>query len=146
MKLLANLGDIDFATYGGTLVFDDSTMHVIETDKMGRAVVYRFGIDKCTLVNGIVSDNRFHPECAAWFAKSEAERSARPQDSTYLSNVANFGGVALVEIQQWLCSEDIIERAMAYNLIGLYHGFVKFDQYPETYTRTQLAALYEKIL
>src|SRR4051812_44552948 len=105
-KLLGNLGDVNFIDYGGLFVYRDTTgvyddeiellvsedQHEVEANKW---TVYRFSIPKCALTvkptphgmamdSHVLSDNKYHPECPAWFAKPELESLSRPQDSTYL--------------------------------------------------------------
>lgn len=80
--------------------------------------------------DGILSDNKFHPGHAAWFAKPESERKERPQDTTYLKNVASYIGVDVWELIQDFISDDLRRKAMAWVSVGYYHGFDNLDSYP----------------
>jgi len=108
--------------------------------------VYRFILEPCTYVNGILSDNRFHPEHAAWWAAPEAEKANRPQDTTYLSNIAGHVGAELDQIIGEFCSDDPLERAVAYRAVGDYHGFDNLDSYPLKLTRAEAKERYASYL
>lgn len=149
-KCIAQLGDVNPVDYGGYWVFIDETgVHqpegeYLETpyDEDGEYRAYRFSIDRCTLTDGILSDNPFHPLCPAWFAKPETERETRPQDTTYLSNVANYCGSTVDEIQAALCGDDIPVRAEAYRMVAEYHGWENMDSYPLTMSRSEAKKRY----
>lgn len=112
-------------------LFDSLKYHF--EDMLGTWTVYRFDLDQCTFIDGIISDNKFHPDHPAWFAKPESEREDRPQDTTYLQNVADCVGADVNELQEQLCSCNPVTRAAAYRNIAQYHGWDNFDQYPLTY-------------
>lgn len=154
-KFVANLGDAHPIDHGGFFVFEDTTgVYAPEAELLespdsddGTWTVYRFSLDKCTLtltkplrphamaMDGyVLSNNKFHPEMPAWFAKPELEYLMRPQDTTYLSCVAKCHGVDLDELRRMFCSDNILERAMAYRAVGDFHGFENFDSYPLTFT------------
>ena len=152
-ELVANLGDVDFLDYGGYFVFRDTTGVYSaeaeylelddETSDTSTYTVYRFSLDRCTLTDGILSDNPFHPLHSAWFAKPENEKTDRPQDTTYLSNVCAYVGLTVDELRAMLCSPNELDRAHAYREIALYHGWENFDSYPLTgLTREEVAARY----
>lgn len=155
-KLLRNIGGVDpiGAMDAGHLVYEDTTgvyghesEVVVPIDDDGREewIVYRFGLDKCTYENGVLSDNQFHKDHAAWFAKPESERANRPQDTTYLSGVAECTGISVEELIEAFCSDDPIARAFAYEQIGHYHGFENLDNYPLRLTREEAEKRYADI-
>jgi hypothetical protein len=117
----------------------------IESDKQCY-VAYRFSLDRCTYVNGVLSDNKFHPDHPAWFAKPEIERRDRPQDTTYLKGVADFVGQTEEDMIASFCSEDPRLRAMAWQAVGDYHGFENIDDYPLRLTRAEAEERYGKEL
>ena len=90
-KLLANIGDVHPIEYGGYFVFVDETgvyppeaellISPDSDDAPEGWVAYRFILDPCTYVDGILSDNHFHPELPAWFADAG------------VGEVANFAGL-----------------------------------------------------
>src|SRR3990167_25857 len=146
-KLVANLGDVNPLEYGGYFVYTDETgvyeaqaeLLIVEDLLDGRDqkyTVYRFPLDRCTLVNGILSDNKFHPECMAWFGYRDKDR---PQDSD-LGDVAKYAD--LPDIAELLCSENPVDRARAYQAIGDYHGWDNLDSYPLTLTRAEAEERY----
>lgn len=111
------VGDINPVDYGGGIVFEDKTgvyapeVEYYERDNgayLGKIRVYRFSADKCTFTNGVLSDNRFHPDHPVWFA------GKLPDDTT----------------PEQFCSEDTMTRAMAWTEVGLYYGFENLDNYP----------------
>lgn len=150
-KQIAQLGDVNPIDHGGYFVSIDETGvydpegEILEAppecddvwdDETGdysdsaKWTVWRFALERCTFENGVLSDNQFHPDFPAWFAKPESERANRPQDTTYLSNVADCVGADVDQLRDDLCSEDVVARAQAYRSIGEYHGFDNFDSYP----------------
>lgn len=154
-KLIANLGDASPLEYGGYFVYSDGDRPFVEMveppcddidfdSEKARWTVYSFDIDKCTFIDGVLSDNKFHPDHAAWFAKLESEKATRPQDTTYLSNVVSQfeGQFTLEEFSLMFCSDDIAKRAWAYREIGQYHGFENLDSDPLTLTKSEVNARY----
>ena len=123
--------------------YEDGDEYVDDED--GEYTIYRFTLHRCTFINGVLSDNTFHPEHAAWWAKPEAERNARPQDTTYLKNIADSIGMDVEELADQFCSEDALKRAMAYRAVGDYHGFENLDSYPLTMTRREVKSRYKEL-
>lgn len=139
-ELVENLGDVNPIDYGGFFVYRDTTGQYPEEaevlmeqgeDAHGDPTswtVYRFPLDRCTYVDGILSDNAFHPEYEAWFGED-------------LDGVASY--LDHDSIRADLCSEDPTRRAHAYRSIGEYHGWENFDSYPLTFTdRAEVEARY----
>ena len=139
-KLVANLGDVHPLEQGGYFVYVDETGYEAEAELLiveelydGRDqkyTVYRFTLARCTLIDGILSDNQFHPECMAWFGYRDSD----------LNDVAEFSGMA--NIAELFCSENPVERAFAYRAIGEYHGFVNLDSYPIILSRAEAEERY----
>jgi hypothetical protein len=137
-KLLANLGDQSLShgnvDHGGYLIYVDETgayppegeyVEAPDDDDSGeRYLAYRFALDRCTMTNGVLSDNPSHPEVAAWFADD-------------LAQVAESAGLEWMTLRNWLCDEAILDRARAYDAIGSYHGFENLDDCPLTLTRAE---------
>jgi hypothetical protein len=100
-------------------VFEDKTgRYAPEGEfKQGQAT-YRFILEPCTFENGVLSDNPYHKDHPAWFAKD-------------LHILASFAGVSRSELIAMFTSEDTNVRARAYLLVGEYYGFGNLDQYPE---------------
>ena len=136
-KLIAKLGDVNPIDYGGAFVYEDATgvydpeVELIATEEdCERWTVYRFSIDPCTFINGILSDNKFHPELTALFADS-------------LEAVAETYGRAASDIIHSLTSGTLQDRAQAWLNIGNYHGMENLDSYPLTFTdRAEVEARY----
>jgi len=144
-RRIANLGDVNPVEYGGFFVYVDTTgvyppeaelLQSPDSDDDGIGwTIYRFPLERCTFIDGVLSDNQFHPQHSAWFATPEAERANRPQDTCYLSNVAESADYPVEEIIADFCSPDPLKLANAYRAIGEYHGFENFDSYPQHYAK-----------
>jgi hypothetical protein len=139
-KLLATIGDVNPVDHGGMLVYEDTTgvyapeavmiRPLDDDDDNDRWIVYRFPLEKCTCVDGVLSDNEHHPEHPAWFAGS-------------LKSVARSIGMPREELIEALCSDHLIERAAAYEAIGSHHGFINLDGDPITdLDRSEMEARY----
>lgn len=128
-KLIANLGDVNPVDYGGLFVYQDETgvyppeVELLESpdDDEGNWIAYRFILEPCTFINGILSDNSFHPDSPAWFADS-------------ISQVADCVGADVDTFIADLCGDDILARARAWSDIGQYHGMANLDSYPLEFT------------
>jgi hypothetical protein len=149
---IAQLGDVNPLDYGGYWIFEDATgvyppeaeYLAVDDDDDGRLryTAYRFALDRCTYADGILSDNPYHPDHPAWFAKPESERATRPQDTTYLADVAKSIGSDVGAVIAALCSDDPRERAHAYRAVGDYHGWDNLDSYPLQLSRTEARRRY----
>jgi len=155
-KMIANLGDAAPFDYGGFFIFtdepgvypaeavllevNDENVEIEETTY----TAHRFILERCSYVDGILSDNKFHRDHPAWFAHPEEGKKERPQDTTYLSNVASHCGIEEAELIRLFCSEDPCERAVAYRAVGEYHGMANLDEDPDTLTYQQAIAKYGK--
>ena len=154
-KLIDNQGDANPLDYGGYFIYEDETgVYEAEAELLvpedegerdgdqDTLMVYRFILDRCTFIDGILSDNKYHPFKPAWFAKPESERAERPQDTTYLKNVADYCGESVESLIKHLCSEKPVDRAVAYRAIADYHGWENFDSYPLELTRAEAEERY----
>lgn len=153
-KLIAQLGDAQPLEYGGYFIYQDTTgvypeeaewVEIDEPDNENSPVtIYRFGLEKCTYIDGILSDNKYHPDHAAWWAKTEQERLKRPQDTTYLKNLSDqYDDMDVDEFAAMFCSDDATKRAWAYREVGLYHGFDNLDSYPLHMSKAEAEKRYE---
>ncbi len=124
---------------------EEGELLIVPEEDGGEYTIYRFILERCTFTEGVLSDNKFHPEHAAWWAKPEAERKVRPQDTTYLKNIADFIGMDVEELAEHFCSDDALKRAAAYLAVGDYHGFENLDSYPLTMTRLEVKARYKEL-
>jgi hypothetical protein len=133
-RCVAQLGDADPIGYGGLWVFVDDTgvyppeIEVFEDwgDDEGRKrnEVYRVVLDPHTYINGILSDNPFHPAYPVWYA-DDIEAICQSMDSSPTRLIA------------YLCSDEPVLRAMAYQEIAGHFGWGEFDHYPLQLTRTE---------
>jgi len=136
-EFLVNLGDANPIDYGGKFVYRDRTgiygpeMVILEPledpDGQGEMLYwmeYRVMLDRCTYIDGVLSDNQYHPEMQAWFAWDLAE-------------IALWVDVPVPELLEQLCSDDPIMLARGYESLGHYFGWFDFDSYPLKHTRRQ---------
>jgi len=127
-RLRANIGDVNPIDHGGKFVYVDSTgvydpeMEILEPIDDGGSEhweIHRFSLERCTFENGVLSDNQFHPDHAAWFADDIDRVKSCCDHETIIED---------------LCSGDPVARAFAYNSITVYFGAHEFDQYPLKFT------------
>jgi hypothetical protein len=152
-ECIAQLGDTDPIEHGGYWILRDKNgiypeegeLLIAPEDEGGEYIIHRFTLNRCTFIDGILSDNEFHPDHSAWWAGTEEERKARPQDSTYLKNIADFIGMDVEELAADFCSENALVRARAYQAVGDYHGFDNLDNYPLTMTRREVKKRYKEL-
>lgn len=127
-KLVAQLGDVNWIDEGGLFVYEDATgvyppeiemlrSAVADDGVTGRWISYRAVLEPCTLQNGVLSDNRFHPDKPAWFADR-------------LAGVASYIGQPLDELVLWFLSPEVVLRARAWESIGDYFGWENLDSQP----------------
>lgn len=172
-ECIGQLGDASPTEYGGYWIFRDKTGVYVEEAELlicpeededewdeesgepkpeepENYEVRRFSLERCTWTPklfdmGVLSDNKYHPDHAAWWAAPEGGKKDRPQDSTYLSGVCSFADVELDELRRMFCSEDALQRAQAYRLIGEYHGWANLDDYPLMLTKTEVEERYKDV-
>jgi hypothetical protein len=146
-KYIANLGDVSPIEYGGFFVYEDETgVYAPEAELLlepsddidfdspkARWEVRRFCLEKCTYQNGILSDNQFHPDHAAWFANS-------------LQSIADTMGMEKTELLTLFLSDDARDRAIAWRCVGEYHGWDNLDEYPTYFTRAEIETRYKEEL
>jgi len=136
-ECIANLGDVNPIDHGGKFVLVDRTgvyppeMEVVEelACNPGHWRVWRFSMDRCTYINGVLSDNPYHPAHAAWFAddiRSVAETFSEEPD----------------DLIGYLCSDDPLERARGYECLLGYYGAAEFDSYPVEFVREEVEERY----
>ncbi len=152
-KFIANLGDASPVDYGGYFIFKDETGVYTEEAELLESPdgddspigweIYRFVLDKCTygtidpvslefvpqtqvVPGGILSDNKFHPEHAAWWAGAPDRWNPEGR----LKSLAESCGYSEQDLIEMFCSDDPIERARAYREVGEYYGFDNLDSYP----------------
>lgn len=141
-KFVANLGDANPIEHGGFAVFVDETgvyspeCELLETpEETGRRdwTVRRFSCDACTFVDGILSDNKYHPTKAAWFADK-------------LDSLANTYGQPVDEVIALFISADPVSRASAWRMVGEYFGFDNLDSYPLYFSEEEIKARWSNYL
>jgi hypothetical protein len=135
-RRIANMGDGgNFAEYGGTLVFRDTTgeygYEAEHWDSDDRRV-YRFALDKCTYVDGILSDNPYHPNKPAWFADK-------------LESIASTVGTTPEELIRLFCSDNPLDRAIAYDNLAANNGYFELDHYPMKLTQSEANKRYRNV-
>ena len=130
----------DVLDYGAFLVYETEKdgsrpqAEVIETNSEDgnrpttKWTVYRFDLDRCTFVDGVLSDNPYHPDSSVWWD---------------VDSLASFTGIGREELITAFCSADPVQRAWAYKTVVDYHGVYELDQDPITFTsRSEVYARY----
>ena len=126
-KFLNNLGDNHPIDYGGYFILEDKTgvydpeaiwLESPDSDESKEPwIVYRFSLEPHTYINGILSDNKYHPDHAVWYAE---DINSLSKDIDVLPNI-------LIEM---FCSNNPIQRAIAYREVLQHWGPENFDFYP----------------
>jgi hypothetical protein len=138
---IGRLGDVDPIAHGGSFVRLDTTGHYgIEVDHIepdsedepSTWTVWTFCVENCTDMNGMVSDNQFHPDMPAWFNDS-------------LESIASYIGQRRDICVKYLLSHDPMERAMMWLDIGQYHGMENLDGSPRTYNKEEIEEFVQKL-
>lgn len=130
-QIVANLGDETPLDHGGLFVLVDKTgvytpevenLDVIDDGGPPRWIVNRIILEQCTFIDGVLSDNKFHPDSSVWFSDD-------------LDAVASYIGAESKQVLiDQLCSADPIERAHAYRAMADYHGYYNFSGDGDLYT------------
>lgn len=127
-QFIGHLGDVNPVEHNGAVVLvdpelpDRPEMEVMVNysdfaDDSDHVKIFRFEIRRCTFVDGVLSDNEFHPEHPAWFA-------------SHLDSIEHCNGYEAGHLVEALCSEDLMVRAQAYYDLLYFHGEEEFDQEP----------------
>lgn len=99
--------------------------------------IHRVLLEKCTDVDGVLSDNKFHPEHPAWFADGLDDVA----DSTDYEG-ADSTGDCLADLRRDFCSEDPVVLARAYCAVYDYHGWDNGDETPRILSHVQARERY----
>lgn len=142
-KCKANLGYVSPWDYDGAFVMEDTTgvycpelwLFEIPENDTGPIVESRILLEKCTYINGVLSDNKFHPSLRVWFGEPER-----------IANMAEDACISELELIDYFCSDDPVQRAMAYRLAVDTYGAHEFDQYPLSFSsRSELAGMKKRM-
>ena len=161
--LLAQLGDVNPYEHGGFYVLLDTdtgevsaeVLHVPDEEEFDEEEpeddeswdrdvhsvgfeVHYLSLDRCTYINGVLSDNPFHPDHPAWFANTRDERA--PNSKSGLEALASHIGEDVDILIGRFCSENPVERARAYEALFNYWG----DQTSEGPLELNLAEVKER--
>ena len=142
------LGDVNPVEHGGFWVLRDKTGSYCEEAELfdvdsRQLAACRFTLNRCTFINGVLSDNKYHPDKCAWFATTPERMKLRPQDGRGLTDVARTVGIEEDELVRLLCSESPIERCRGYQCLIAHHGVYEFDQYPLYLSRSEAKRRYK---
>ncbi len=127
-KLVGTFGDCDPITHDGTFVYEDETgVYPPEAERLSRFYdrmeweAHRFILEPCTFINGVLSDNKFHPDHPVWFADS-------------IDQIADYIDRDKDELIQELCGDDACKRAVIWLAVGQYYGMANLDETPLRFT------------
>lgn len=136
-EYIGNFGDVHPLDHGGYFVYSDKTgvygveAALLEPLENGKFNLVRFRCEKCSFVNGILSDNKFHPDKPAWFARD-------------LTSLSAFCGIGELEFVELFTSSDPMKLSHAWRMVGEYFGFDNLDSYPITLTRREVYNKFRK--
>jgi hypothetical protein len=139
-KCIVNLGDVNPIDYGGKFVLVDKTgkyapeMEVLDpVETCGEEVwrVWRFIMDRCTYIDGVLSDNPYHPGHAVWYADD-------------IDDIAQMYDKDREQLIGELCSDDPRERAEGYYCLFGYYPAENFDSYPLDLDREEVEERYSQ--
>jgi len=136
-KCVAQLGDANPIDYGGYWVFIDTTgvyppeaeLYEANDNETG-GTCYRWILEPCTYINGILSDNKFHPDHPVWFADK-------------LQAICDSLDGTVEELIEHFTSDDPIKRALAWRSVADYFGPHELDSYPLTLTEKEAQKRYK---
>lgn len=130
-QCVGTIGDVNPIEHdGGWVLVDTTGQYAPELEYLDREnpfeddpkkvvhLIHRIVLEPCTWINGILSDNKFHPECVAFFADDG------------LVGLANTFGLTPDEMAAMFCSTDVCERAQAWFEAASIHGWVNFGDEP----------------
>lgn len=135
-KCVAQLGDVNPIEHGGHWVFTDTTgvccpeSEILSDNGDGSFTVSRYLLEKCTYINGILSDNKFHPDKSAWFETAP---------------VASYIGMQESALIALFCSDNPIDLARAYEAVTSHYGVYELDQDPLTLTYKEAQVRYKDL-
>lgn len=151
-RCIAQLGDANPLDYGGFFVLvDDTGVYPPEVERVeptdsddedSALTVHRFILEPCTYIDGVLSDNRFHPESPAWFANPDSKRDGVDP----LACLASHVGRSIDDLRADFLSDDPVRRAEAWRTVGDYYGWENLDSYPLTLTRSEAKQRYRKAM
>jgi len=143
-ELVGTIGDVDPLGYGGGFILRDKTgvyapeIEYVEPigeggsrDDVQSVTVYRVQLEPHTYVNGVLSDNKYHPDYPVWYAKD-------------LDWVCKSCGCGREDMISDLCGDDPEAKAGAYETLAGYFGWQEFDIYPLTLTPSEAEERYSQ--
>lgn len=148
-ELVGTIGDVDPLGYGGGFVFRDKTgvyapeIEYVEPngdggsrDDVQSVTVYRVILEPHTYghphgIDGVLSDNKYHPESPVWYAKE-------------LDSVCESCDCDRDELIAALCGNDPVAKAGAYETLASYFGWDEFDNYPLNLTPSEAEERYNQ--
>lgn len=160
---IKNLGDAEPLSYGGYFIYEDAPnpharkIKTQDWSPKGREnvtysakllvpvddapyLVYRFGLDRLKLVDGYLVPINYEPSWPhplerydEWFADS-------------IPKMAESVSLSADELREMFTSEDPLELARAYEILGGYHGFENLDSDPLSLTHEQVEKQFKEEL
>lgn len=136
-ECIANFGDVNPIEHGGKFILVDKTgvyppeMEVLEKEYNRRDSwrVWRFIMEPHTYINGVLSDNPYHPDKPVWYADD-------------ITGVAESCDVEPADLIANLCSADARERAEGYYYLFTCLSADDFDPYPLELDREEVEERY----
>ena len=143
-EFVTNLGDVNPVEYGGYFIFRDKTgIYQPEGEYYDPETreAFRFSLDQLQVFSGDLIP------LSIWYERyslPHALNSYIEWFSKDVKSLASFVGIDSLELKRMFTSDDILERARAYESIGMYWGFNNLDNYPLKLTRKEAEKRYRR--
>jgi hypothetical protein len=138
-KLLANLGDVNFVEYGGSIVFEDIDGCIyLENYNPETGEVYTLEPDKLWEHEGHLL---FQNPAASRALPYPLKRYTAWFDG-YLQSISATVGMGIEGLRSLLTNENVKVRARGYECVAQTLGWFEFEQYPLHLTQEQAARRY----
>lgn len=156
-KPLANLGDTNFLEYGGVLLFQDEDPDLEYSEEWGEIIeppedtdtdegpwrVWRFDIEQLRHVVDEETGKVF-------LVHSGWDESAPPSVyaewvSGYVESTAAALGWDPEELRGWFCSDNPVDRLLAWSETGKIHGLDNLDGYPLKLSQHEVYSRYGQL-
>jgi hypothetical protein len=162
-RFITNLGDVNPLSYGGYFIYEDapdsrasrikaqdwspkprknamySAELLVPVDD-APYLVYRFRLDRLKLVNGYLVPLKYEP---SWPRPLEHYDEWFSNDIPRMAESVDWSAE---ELREAFTSEDPVKLALAYEILGGYHGFENLDSDPLSLTQEQVEKRYKEEL
>lgn len=154
-ELLANIGDINFLEYGGTLLFRSEDPDLEYSETWGEIVeppedtdtdkgpwrVWRFDIEQLRRVE---DDGKVYLVHSGWDPGDPPSLYAE-WVSKHVESTADALGCDVEELRSAFCSDNPVDRLFAWSETGRIHGLDNLDGYPLKFSQHEVYSRYGQL-